>query len=115
MPPAHLRPTWYVGGLLSATHKSGATDRRTGHDEDLAPHDTIDRPLAAGGMRRHRPVQRRKGATVWVALDERLGRDARAFRRVAGVQPPRIPLVRRTLMVALVLIPIAEILFLKLG
>jgi hypothetical protein len=31
------------------------------------------------------------------------------------VQPPRIPLVRRTLMVILVLIPIAEILFLKLG
>jgi hypothetical protein len=34
---------------------------------------------------------------------------------VAVVQPPRIPLVRRALMVALVLIPIAEILFLKLG
>jgi hypothetical protein len=48
-------------------------------------------------------------------LDERLGNATRAFRRVAVVQPPRIPLVRRALMVALVLIPVAELLFLKLG
>jgi hypothetical protein len=116
MPPAHLRPTWCVGGLLSATHKSGATDRRTGHDEDpgTARHhrSPTGRGWRAPGIVR---VQRRKGATVWVALDERLGQATRAFRRVAGVQPPRIPLVRRTLMVALILIPIAEILFLKLG
>jgi hypothetical protein len=48
-------------------------------------------------------------------LDERLGKADRGVRRVAVVQPPRIPLVRRALMVVLVLIPVAEILFLKLG
>lgn len=59
--------------------------------------------------------QHQKVRPYGLALDERLGTATLTFRMVAVVQPPRIPLVRRALMVALVLIPIAEILFLKLG